>query len=318
MSSSLSSIKSEKILLVDDRDDNLLVLSTVLTSRGYEVRQANNGRLALEIAKSSAIDLVLLDIAMPEMDGYEVCRQLKANTRTKDIPVIFISVLAETPDKVRAFTSGGSDYITRPFDIEELIIRVQNQLVVSSLQTKLKTKNQRLKMLVSRDDLTKIANRYCFNRYLKQEWRRAYREHYPLSLILCDVDYFKRYNDRFGHQAGDICLRRVARAIFSAVKRPADLAARYGGEEFAVILPQTPSANALKVAATIRQAVKNLEIPHPNSAISNFVSLSLGVASTIPTVRTNRLQLVAAADDALYRAKTQGRDRVVLSPNLSR
>lgn len=312
MSNRLASIESKKVLLVDDRNDNLLVLASELNSRGYVILQANNGRLALEIARAEIPDIVLLDIAMPDMDGYQVCQQLKADPRTKDIPVIFISILNEIEVKARAFAVGGSDYIARPFVIEEVVIRVQNQLAIARLKAQLKAKNQRLKILVSQDDLTKVANRYHFNRYLRQEWRRAYREGYYLSLILSDIDYFKQYNDRFGHQAGDVCLRRVARAITSAVKRPADLVARYGGEEFAVILPQTSGANALNVALEIHQAVERLQISHPDSTVSNFVSLSSGVACTIPTTRTNRTRLISEADTALYQAKTQGRNRVIL------
>ncbi|WP_036479057.1 diguanylate cyclase [Myxosarcina sp. GI1] len=312
MTDRLASIETGKVLLVDDRNGNLSILSSVLTSRGYEIRQANNGRLALEIARAEVPDIVLLDVAIPDMDGYQVCQQLKADSRTKDIPVVFISTFNETEVIAKAFASGGSEYITRPFNTEEVIIRIQHQLAIARLKARLKATNQRLKILASKDDLTKVANRYYFNRYFRQEWRRAYRENYHLALILGDIDYFKQYNDRFGHQAGDICLRRVARAIDSAVKRPADLVARYGGEEFAVILPQTAGANALNVALEIHRAVEMLQISHPDSAVSDFVSLSLGVASMLPTIRTNRTQLISEADRALYQAKTEGRNRAVL------
>ncbi|MGV2831374.1 diguanylate cyclase domain-containing protein [Myxosarcina sp. GI1(2024)] len=323
----------EEVLVVDDRADNLELLSTVLRLQGYKVEQANSGRAALEKVKVAPPDIILLDISMPEMSGYEVCKLLKANPSTNNIPVIFISVLNEAIDKLEAFRAGGDDYITKPFQIEEVVARVRNQLELYRLQTELKAKNlrlereirqrqaaerkllelnQKLSVLATLDGLTQVANRHRFDEFFEREWRRLQREQFPLALILCDIDYFKQYNDYLGHQAGDICLKSVARAMTETVNRPADLVARYGGEEFAVILPKTPAKNALQVAEKIRQRIERLGLKHPRSSVSKFVSLSLGVACVIPSPKYDRHQLLVTADKALYEAKAKGRDCAVL------
>ncbi len=323
----------EKILVVDDRPDNLELLSTILTSQGYEVEESDRGKLAIEAAKAGSPDIILLDISMPEIDGFEVCQRLRSDPKTKDIPIIFISALKEATNKTQAFAFGGNDYITKPFQIEEVIARVKNQLKIQRLQTELKAQNARLKKeirerqiaeaklvelnqklsrLATLDSLTQIANRHCFDEFFAREWRRAKREQFPLALILSDVDYFKLYNDRFGHNAGDICLQKIARVIAKTVQRPADLVARYGGEEFVVILPQTPAQNALQVAEKIRLEVKKLQIAHPDSLVDDYASLSLGVTCVVPQSQYAQKQLLVTADKALYQAKQKGRDRAIL------
>ena len=324
----------EEILIVDDRGDNLLLLSTVLSLQGYKVKQASSAMVALKEVKLAPPDIILLDINLPEMSGYEVCRLLKADPHTNNIPIIFISVLNDGLDKLEAFESGGSDYITKPFQIEEVIARVKNQLQLYRLQTELKAKNlrlereirqrqaveskllelnQKLSVIATLDGLTQVGNRLLFDEFFAREWRRLQREQLPLAIIFCDIDYFKQYNDYLGHQAGDICLRAVARAISQTVNRAADLVARYGGEEFAVILPKTPAANALQVANKICHSVEKLKIEHPKSSVSKFVSLSAGVAGVIPSPSYSSHQLLAAADKAVYDAKKNGRNRAVFA-----
>ncbi len=326
--------RSAKILIVDDCLDNLELLSTILIVHGYEIEQTDRGNLVLEAAKVQSPDLILMDISMPEMDGFQVCQRLKAEPDTQDIPIIFVSALKETNSKIKAFEYGGNDYITKPFQVEEVIARVSNQLQINRLKLELKAKNarleqellkrqsiekellnlnQQLRKLAALDGLTQIANRRVFDECLTREWQRGQREKATLSLILCDIDYFKLYNDSFGHQAGDLCLKKVAQAILNTVNRPADLVARYGGEEFAVILPQTPAKNALQVAETIRLQIKQLYLSHPESLVSDYISLSLGVTCIIPQAKYTKKQLLIAADKALYQAKKQGRDRAILT-----
>lgn len=196
--------------------------------------------------------------------------------------------------------------------LKQLATQVAIAIQQSQLYQRLHEANQELQRLASKDGLTELANRRRFDEYFDLEWHRKAREQAPLSLILCDIDYFKTYNDTYGHQAGDDCLQQVARAISGAVKRPADLVARYGGEEFAVILPNTEASGAVHVAEKILAAVKAMEIAHANSPIGNYVTLSLGVASTVPSYESSPATLIAAADQALYQAKAQGRNRLIL------
>ncbi len=324
----------EKILVVDDSSDNLELLSYILTFKGYQVVTSDRGQIALEIARSDPPDIILLDIGLPEMDGYEICQRLRSGYNTKDIPIIFVSAWNQGNNKIQAFKSGGNDYITKPYQMEEVIARVENQLQIRRLKTELEKKNQllaeqlsqqknqkqqllkrnqKLGQLVNIDSLTQLANRYRLDEFLTKEWYRRRRDNSALSLIICDIDYFKLYNDRFGHLAGDECLKQVAQVISQGVRRPADLAARYGGEEFAIILPQTPAQNALKVAERIRLNVKKLQLPHPSSLAGDCVSLSLGISCIVPNSNCTEQQLLSAADKALYEAKKQGRDRAILN-----
>jgi diguanylate cyclase (GGDEF)-like protein len=496
------------ILIVDDAPEHLRLLTNMLTSRGYQVRQAINGKLALQGAQIVKPDLILLDINMPEMNGYEVCQELKKIDITRNIPVIFLSAYSETIDKVKAFKVGGVDYIAKPFQIEEVLARVENQLTIHQMQKQLceqnarmqleiierqrseeevrflltttklinasldfhdaleitlrqvgqtigwdlgeawipnnetatleysrgwyvsepkfekfieKSKNlilppnigiagqvwlskqlewiedislaqeacfirseiakevgiktalsipiivndqvlailvflnknqlkpapriielvkavatqlacfihqkkieaalvkanQELERLATLDGLTGIANRRRFDEYFYFEWLRLFREKLPMSLILCDVDFFKLYNDTYGHLAGDFCLQHVAAAIRQSVKRHSDLVARYGGEEFAVILPNTTAKGAFYVAETIRKQVQRIKLVHAKSEVSKYVTLSLGVASIIPNAETCPDTLITIADKALYAAKHQGRNCIVVEDLVS-
>ena len=303
------------ILIVDDYLDNLELLETILVNHKYKVLTSDRSSSGIVKAKNNVPDLILLDICMPELDGLEFCQILKQDCRTRNIPIIFLSVLRETTTKALAFSVGGDDYITKPFNIEEVLIRVKNQLQKSQWRLQLQKENLRLEQensqlnrLATTDSLTQIANRRCFDEFLNREWHRGVREQFPLSLVLADIDYFKLYNDHFGHQEGDICLQKVAKAIDESLKRPADLVARYGGEEFAIILPQTLADNALHLAEKIREAVKQLNLAHPKSPVTNVVSISLGIASIVPNFQYTVEQLLVSADKGLYQAKKQGRD----------
>ena len=449
---------SGKILIVDDSLENLRLLSSLLAREGYKVISATDGSMALSTIKEEPPDLILLDVMIPEMDGYEVCQYLKSQKQTRHIPIIFLSGLDSELDKVEAFRVGAVDYVTKPFYTEEVIFRVKAQLsiindqkrlqqllqeqiierniverelnksrtlltgvlhssldgmaafeairdrqgkiidfcwlianpvaamtvggTIQSLQGKrlfvegtpghlfdglfnafvqvvesctvlekehyydslslkawfqivavklgdgfamtfrdiserkqheltLIEANSRLLHQANIDSLTQIGNRRRFDECIAREWSRCAREKEYLSLILCDVDFFKAYNDTYGHQAGDRCLHSVAKAIAIAVERPADEVFRYGGEEFAIVLPNTESQGAIQVAEEIRNSVKCLQILHTSSKIDDFVSLSLGVSSIIPDIRSSAYALISTADNALYDAKLKGRNRVV-------
>jgi diguanylate cyclase (GGDEF)-like protein len=323
---------SGMILLVDDTPENLRLLSNILESQGFKVKKTVSGKMAIQAAKIKPPDLILLDINMPEMNGYEVCRQLKAHEETANIPIIFISALDQTVDKIKAFGIGGVDYITKPFQELEVLARVKSQIIISQQQQLLLAQNQKLQQEIQQrqraeealvaanqqlqlfallDGLTGVANRRKLDEYLNIEWKRHIRDQLPISLLLGDVDFFKYYNDAYGHVAGDNCLQQIAAVIRFSVKRPADLVARYGGEEFAVVLPNTNSSGAIHIAELIRQEVYKLNIPHNQSRVDKFVTLSIGISTIIPQLDMRLDALIKTADKALYTAKEQGRNRVV-------
>jgi two-component system, cell cycle response regulator len=406
--------------------------------------------MAFKTLKTKRPDVILLDIKMPDMDGYELCTVIKADEYLADIPIIFISAACNALDKVKAFRCGGVDYITKPFQIEEVVVRLENQLTIQRQRTvlqqaikkrqeaeevlhqsrallasvlntspdgiaaleavrdprtgeiedfrclvvnpviakafnrsreeligkivlrkflrrinpdlfddmkvvvetgrpfvkdvyypteesfwyhlsaiklgdgfsltvrditerkqmelELQIANRELRLLANLDGLTKIANRRCFDGTLQHTWQRLGRTEQPLSLLMLDVDFFKSYNDIYGHQQGDECLTRVAQTIQKVVVRPADLAARYGGEEFVIILPETTKTGAMTVAEAIRNAVLALAIPHQGSDSSPYVTVSIGICCLIPVVEFSPDYLINLADHALYSAKQQGRN----------
>jgi diguanylate cyclase (GGDEF)-like protein len=318
-------VSAGEIFIVDDNPDNLNLLATILREKRYETRMATNGRRALASIRVAQPEVVMLDITMPDMDGYEVCERLKADAATSHLPVIFISALDDVWDKVKAFRVGGVDYVTKPFHPEEVIARVETQLKLARLRLELEKRNgelERANVQLERanrilqslsylDSLTGLANRRHLDEVLEQEWRRAWRERTPLSLVLADIDHFKRYNDTYGHQGGDACLRRVGGVLNEALKRGGDLAARYGGEEFAIVLPSTDSDGAAAFAERVRAQVEGLGIAHERSA-AGVVTISVGAATAVPDDSASPEVLVAAADRALYRSKSAGRNRVSL------
>lgn len=401
---------ADDIVLIDDNPQNLHLLCTILKNQGFRVRSFTSGKQALHAIQSERPDLFLLDVRMPEMDGYEVCRRLKADDEFKKIPVVFLSATHNLEDKIRALKAGGVDYITKPFQEAEVLARIESQLTIVRQRRQLESilnssqdgiaaceavrnasgaiidfkwillntaaerhlspdhigseelyqdfvsvvengelldkeiflqeknmwlhvsavkledglavtfrdtterKNLELKLAqqAQMDGLTEIANRRCFDQTLQKEWQRCLRNGSPIAFILCDLDYFKHYNDHFGHLQGDDCLIRVTQALKKVIKRPSDLLARYGGEEFAVILPDTPAAGAYKVAQAMAEAVHQLALPNPKAPDHAFVALSLGVAVLIPDSENNKEQLLLAADKALYQAKDLGRNQICL------
>jgi diguanylate cyclase (GGDEF)-like protein len=311
------------VLVIDDNPANLKVAVEQLRPTGAQVLTARDGESGIERARLARPDLILLDVQMPGIDGFETCRRLKAEPATSAIPVIFMTALSEIEDVVSGFTAGGVDYITKPFRAEELRARVHTHIMLYGLQRALRREiaerrqaelalrkaNHELQRLAVLDPLTELANRRRFDEYLALELSKAGR--LPLSLLLCDVDYFKRYNDTFGHPAGDRCLQLVARRIGDVLPGINDLAARYGGEEFGVILPGASLDEACRVAEIIRQALRTAAIPHAPGAGGRLVSISIGAACAPGSAVVTPASLVAAADTALYTAKQQGRDRVV-------
>ncbi|RQD74838.1 PleD family two-component system response regulator [Desulfonatronospira sp. MSAO_Bac3] len=298
--------KKEKrsVLIVDDQPDNIHALGKLIKDE-YRIMAATSGARALEIAESdNPPDLILLDVMMPEMDGYEVCRRLKRNEKTNSIPVIFVTAMDSAEDEETGFNLGAVDYISKPFKPTIVRARVKNQM-------NLKIKTDMLEKLSMQDGLTEIPNRRFFEENLAREWSRCMRNGLPLSLLIMDIDNFKPYNDNYGHGAGDDCLKKVANVIKNTLSRPTDLAARYGGEEFVVLLPETHAAGALHVAEELRAAVQGLGITHEHSPTASVVTISVGTSThSAESPMKNKEQLLQLADEALYQAKESGRNRV--------
>ncbi|MBD2448202.1 PleD family two-component system response regulator [Nostoc sp. FACHB-152] len=305
------------VLIVDDEPFIRTQLRLALEREGYQIAEATDGTEALTIFQELHPNIVLMDAIMPGMDGFECCQQLQSLEQGKYTPVLMITGLEDQESVDHAFDVGAIDYVTKPIHWPILRQRVKRLIQQSQLQHKLELANEELQRLITIDALTQVASRGRFEEYLTQEWQRMAREQLPLSLILCDVDYFKSYNDTYGHRAGDRCLKKVAQAIKNTAKRPADLVARYGGEEFAVILPKTEIPGALLLADQICSAVRRLAIPHSNSQVSGYVTISAGVATDIPQPGSDFQEIIAAADRALYQAKIAGRDRFQQAPKPS-
>lgn len=314
MNLTLAENVSPLILVVDDDKVMRLQLRRAMQQQGYQVAEASNGEEAIAAYIRLHPHIILLDAIMPLMDGFTCCNRLQTLPGSDRTPVLMVTGLDDQASVDWAFEAGAADYVTKPIHWAVLRQRVARLLQEVKLFQQLKQTNEELENLVSIDSLTQVANRRRFDEYLNQEWRRMVRDKTPLSLILGDIDFFKVYNDTYGHQLGDRCLQEVAQAISLSVRRPPDLVARYGGEEFVVILPNTPAQGAFHVAENIRANVRSLKIIHANSPTSQYVTLSLGVASTFPCHEFSPETLIAAADKALYQAKEKGRDTVWLAP----
>ena len=290
------------ILIVDDAPSNLAVLTEALRSE-YEVRIASSGAQALRLVEESAPDLILLDILMPDMDGYEVCRRFKARAATRNIPIIFLTAKGDVADETLGLALGAVDYIVKPVSVPIVQARVRTHV-------ELKRRGDLLETLSMRDGLTGIANRRRFDECLERAWRHGMRCATPLSVIMADIDDFKAYNDAYGHMAGDVCLKNVARALAGVLRRPGELAARFGGEEFAMVLEDTSLAGAQHLAEAMRLTVRALDMAHAGSRAAPIVTVSLGVASVVPVGGLSPEALLHSADRMLYQAKQAGRDRV--------
>lgn len=295
-----------KLLLVDDQAINIRMLHQIFQD-DYEVFSATSGERALAFCESQQPDLILLDIVMPGMDGYEVCRRLKSNPLTADIPVIFVTAHSESAEEEKGLAVGAVDFISKSASANVVKARVKTHIT-------LKYQADLLRAHALIDGLTGVANRRFFDEVLTAEWRRCSRSALPLSLIMIDIDFFKRFNDRYGHQAGDQCLQQVAQAIKATLARSHDLLARYGGEEFACILPEASLEGAEQKARAMLLAVRTLAIPHETTEVAGgIVTISLGVASITALKNDDNgpAMLIGAADKLLYEAKHAGRAQVL-------
>lgn len=290
------------ILIVDDMAANIAILSDLLKS-DYRIKVAISGEKALEIANASEKpDLILLDIMMPGMDGYEVCKELKSSPVTSNIPVIFVTALNDVKDEEYGLNLGAVDYIFKPFHPDVVKVRVKNHIA-------LKLKSDMLEEFSMVDGLTHIPNRRYFDVEYEKIYKESMRDRGTLAVLMIDVDHFKAYNDHYGHGKGDECLVWIAGALKATLKRPTDIAARYGGEEFVVLLKDIDESGAETVAESLVEAVNLLGIPHGYSEVADHVTISVGMAFKDAECTFCREDLLKCADDALYRAKAGGRNR---------
>lgn len=301
---------SANILIVDDVEDNLESLRDLLIFNGYQVQTARNGEAALEQVQASRPDLILMDIMMPGMSGYEVCEHLKSDDATKDIPVVFVSSMADIESKVKGFKIGGVDFINKPFQHAEILVRVNTQITMLRLRKHLEEKNVQLERLANTDYLTNLYNRRRFFRAAEYEFAEATRTGKPISITLMDIDNFKLVNDTHGHLVGDKVLIHTAQLI-RAHCRVSDIAARFGGEEFIILHPSIDKQSASKVAERIRKGVEASPYLHKMEEIK--LTLSAGVVDSRTRLNCTRIDdVLALADKALYRAKDRGRNQVVV------
>ncbi len=330
--------KQPPLILVADDDKTIRVLlRKAMEQEGYRVVEVNDGKQCLDAYETIKPDIVLLDAVMPVMDGFTCCKQLLQIARNNLIsalatfdtdsvlgntviskiwertPILMITCLDDEESVDRAFEAGATDYVTKPIHWPVLRQRLRRLLQQAQVYKQLEAANQALQHLANVDGLTGLPNRRRFDDYLNTQWINLAQEGCPLSLILCDIDYFKFYNDKYGHPGGDVCLQKVGAILSQKAQKHQDLVARYGGEEFAVIMPYTHASGAVHVALAMQAAVRDLQIVHDGSAVSQYVTLSMGVATVVPTWESSPLDLIVRADKALYQAKAGGRDRFVSS-----
>jgi len=291
-----------RILIVDDDKISLRLLVGLL-KQDYILEKAENGKQALEMIDSNPPDLILLDVMMPEMDGFQVIRELKSNKNTQNIPVIFITALHSLTNEEEGLNLGAVDYIKKPFIPSIIQARVRN--IVTMVRNR-----KLLETLAHIDGLTEIPNRRYFDLALRREWHRAMRYQNFISIAIADVDYFKQFNDNYGHAKGDRVLISLAREIRLNLKRPYDLVSRYGGEEFGIVLPKTSAEKAYQFCETIRLAVERLNITHDFSTVSKKITISIGGVTVIPAHNMELSTIVEKADRQLFEAKNNGRNRV--------
>ncbi len=300
--------KKPTILVVDDESSNVLLLSDVLRD-DYRIKVAKNGKKALEIVETSDdIDLILLDIEMPQMNGYEVCKAIKNSDSKKHIPIIFLTGKSSEADEEYGLNLGAIDYITKPFSKSILKMRVRNQI-------DLKQKTDLLEQLSMYDGLTNIKNRRAFDEEFERIYKSSMRDKTPFAVVMIDIDKFKQYNDNYGHGMGDDTLRDVAKTLQKSLRRPNDFVARYGGEEFVVLLKDTDMGGLESVMSALIENVRNLKIEHKYSDVADYVTISAGLFYCDCTSAIGVDEILKKADEALYRVKESGRDNYLISHN---
>jgi diguanylate cyclase (GGDEF)-like protein len=302
------------VLIVDDVARNLQILEAILRPEGYALTFANSGKQALERAKQAKPDLILLDLMMPDIDGLDVCEALQSDSHCCNIPIIFLTASPNQDHVVKAFNVGAVDYVTKPFQSQELLARIKTHLLLRQTLQELQAALAQVEALSRTDSLTGMLNRYRFMEIVQQEFDRAVRSGTPFSLLLLDLDHFKRVNDTYGHLVGDLVLKEISHQLQAEV-RSVDAVGRFGGEEFVVVLPSMELADAEAIAQHICQHIASLVITIPTGTLQ--VTVSIGIAGYTPEDQTVE-QVINRADQGLYAAKAQGRNTYCFGQNIMR
>jgi len=295
------------ILVVEDSAAMRALICQIVENIGYHALAAESGEQAVDLFRDKDVDLVLLDVDLPGINGFETCRQLRALRQDDWFPVIYLSASSADEYIVQGLEAGGDAYVSKPVNASVLESIVKAMGRISDMKKELAKANEKLSMLASRDGLTQIPNRRSFDESLIRYWKQSKRNQTDLALLLIDVDHFKPFNDNYGHLEGDKCLTQVAQTLQEKLLRPFDLAARYGGEEFAVLLPEINREGTLFVVNRLLNAIRDLSIPHRFSSTSNILTVSIGIA--FAQQANDIQQLITKADKALYQAKTNGRNQ---------
>jgi len=301
--------KKTRVLVVDDDEDGLYILKLLLTKMKYEVHTAKDGEEALYKAEALVPDIILLDVMMPKLNGFEVCKRVKSTPEGMYIPIILLTAKSELMSKIEGLDCGADEYLTKPYDMSELTARIRSMLRIKLLNDSLRQANRQLEELSVTDELTKLYNRRYINKKLEEEFRRAFRYKRPLSCLMFDADHFKTVNDTYGHAFGDLVLREIA-AIILETARTVDICGRFGGEEFILILPDTEIEKAQIVGDRIRRSVENHAFKNEQHSILR--TISVGVSALPDDHIKDEFQLVEWSDKALYVAKTTGRNKIIM------
>ncbi|WIO75210.1 diguanylate cyclase [Porticoccaceae bacterium LTM1] len=292
-----NNLQNAKVLIVDDQPINLEIMIGMIGDL-YQTFTATSGEQAMELVAEINPDLILMDVMLEGIDGIETCRRLKANEHSADIPIMFITSIERPEEEDLCWRAGAVDFLNKPVSVSTLLNRIKAQLT-------LKWQNDLLRKLACMDGLTGVYNRRYFDMQLEVFERQFQREGEPLSVLIIDIDHFKRYNDTHGHLEGDDCLKRVAELLSNQAKRPVDVFCRYGGEEFVVLMPKTPSKGAVRVAERMLSVIRD------SKEFAEPISISIGVSSCYEENDPIK-QMLHRADQALYQAKKEGRDQYAI------
>lgn len=299
-----------QVLVIDDNQLIRDLVATIIDEVGHTALLASGAQETLEILAKKQVDLILMDVEMPEINGFDLTQKIRADMGSHWIPIIFLSAQIDTQHLVDGINAGGDDYLTKPVNATVLQAKIKAMARISEMQHALDAANRRLKQLTQLDPLTGVLNRRGMEEELKRTWKLFQREQSPLCVLLFDIDYFKQYNDNYGHQQGDECLKAFCDIIKQQLKRPTDTLARFGGEEFLVILPNTKTEGAFVIARSIVLALKKAQLSHADSPFGEVVTTSIGIASSQDNPKSAP-ELIKLADKALYHAKSEGRNRIV-------